>query len=85
MTTLTDLELLSELSKIKGGYTYMGAASYQVCFPLKAGGELRFSIIDEDVAEGEAFGIDLYGGELPPMITGFGQPTGERPQPTEWR
>ena len=77
MTTLKASELLSELSKIEGGYTYAGACSLQVCFPLKEGGELRFSIVDEDVAEnGKEFGIDLYGGELPPMITGFGKATG---------
>jgi hypothetical protein len=78
-TTLTVSELLSQLAKIKGGYTYSGACSYQVCFPLKAGGELRFSVVDGDVADAEGidwFGIDLYGGELPPMITGFGKETG---------
>lgn len=77
MTTLKVSELLSELAKIPGGYTYAGACSYQVCFPLKSGGELRFSLVDDDVCEGEPFGIDLYGGELPPMITGFGKATGK--------
>lgn len=65
-------KLLSRLAEIKGGYTYSGAASYQVCFPLKAGGELRFMLSDER----DGLFIDLYGGELPPMITGFGKPTG---------
>lgn len=67
-------ELFNELNKIKGGYSYSGAASLQYCFPLKSGGELRFGIYDED--PDNTLGIDLYGGELPPCITGFGQKTG---------
>lgn len=65
--------LLGKLAKIKGGYTYSGAASYQVCFPLRAGGELRFMITDFQ----DGLFIDLYDGALPPMITGFSKPTGE--------
>lgn len=67
-----DEELLEELAKIPGGYVYLGAASYQVCFPLKAGGELRFGIYD-DV---EGLQIDLYDGSLPPGITGPVRKTG---------
>ena len=67
--------LFEELAKIPGGYTYMGCASYQICFPLKKGGELRFSISDEDPPE-EEFGIDLYDGALPPGITGPATKTG---------
>ena len=69
--------ILSELKKIPGGYEYLGACSWQVCFPLKAGGELRFAWVDDDVCEGEPFGIDLYKGDLPPCITGPSMPTGE--------
>lgn len=68
--------LLEVLEKIPGGYVYMGAASYQVCFPLKSGGELRFGLYDDDEHDGVA--IDLYGGELPPCITGPGYPTGKK-------
>lgn len=70
--------ILDALNKIPGGYMYLGACSVQVCFPLKAGGELRFSWVDDDcVEEGEPeFGIDLYGGELPPCITGPSSSTG---------
>jgi len=60
-------ELFRDLEKIPGGYTYSGACSYQICFPLKNGGELRFSVIDDDVDENvpkKDFYIDLYGGEL---------------------
>ena len=80
-------DLLMELQKIKGGDTYSGAASYQVCFPLKAGGELRFSINDEDEewfhnpdgtpsSNGYPIRIDLYDGKLPPCITGPSHSTG---------
>ena len=72
-------DLFKQLAKIEGGYTYSGACSYQICFPLKSGGELRFMVLDDDVAKDEGvpeFGIDLYDGALPPMITGFGQATG---------
>lgn len=41
--------LVKEIAKIPGGYCYYGAASTQYCFPLKAGGELRFSLTDVDV------------------------------------
>lgn len=63
------MELLSE---IEGGYEYFGICSHQICFPLKAGGELRF-MISEFNEEGEEelnFTIDLYDGTLPPGITG---------------
>lgn len=72
-------ELFKRLGKIKGGYNYSGAASYQICFPLKDGGELRFMLVDGDASERRGaeivtemglFDIDLYGGELPPGISG---------------
>lgn len=66
----------NKLSGIRGGYNYMGACSDQICFPLRNGGELRFSVVDEDVADGEIYSIDLYDGALPPCITGFSKPTG---------
>lgn len=65
---------LADLEKIPGGYVYMGAASYQVCFPLRSGGELRFSINDDDPPG--TIGIDLYDGALPPCITGPSTRTG---------
>lgn len=71
--------LLATLDKIPGGYSYSGACSLQVCFPLKAGGELRFCWVDSDVAEAEGvepFGIDLYDGALSPCITGPSKVTG---------
>jgi len=68
---------LSELAKIPGGYTYSGACSYQVCFYLRDGGELRFSVVDEDCTDEPGLQIDLYDGALPPCITGFGEKTGE--------
>jgi len=71
-------DLMDQLRKIKGGYNYLGACSDQMCFPLESGGELRFSLVDDDCVEsGEStFKIDLYGGELPPCITGYAKPTG---------
>ncbi len=65
-------ELLGMLAQIPGGYVYSGVCSYQVCFPLKAGGELRISICDDT-----GFGIDLYDGSLPPGITGPAHGTGQ--------
>ena len=67
-------KLLAQLEKIAGGYVYQGNCSYQVCFPLKAGGELRFGLYD-DVPRG-GFAVDLYDGALPPGITGFVTKTG---------
>lgn len=69
-------KLMTEIATIPGGYVYQGAASYQICFPLKAGGELRFSITDEDVGGSGGWEVDLYDGALPPGITGFADKTG---------
>ena len=69
-------ELFKELQKIKGGYRYDGACSIQICFPLRSGGELRFSVSDDD-ADPDEFCIDLYDGSLPPCITGPSFLTGE--------
>lgn len=70
-------EIYGALKKIPGGYTYDGAASLQVCFPLKVGGELRFGIYDSDNEEGIDYGFDFYDGSLPPCITGWSEPTGK--------
>lgn len=70
---MTEHELWAVLSKIPGGYSYTGACSEQLCFPLKAGGELRFGYYDDE----DGLQIDLYGGELPPGLTGFAVKTGE--------
>jgi len=64
--------LLEELVKIPGGYVYSGACSYQVCFPLKQGGELRLGIYDDGPDRIQA---DLYDGKLP-GITGPTSATG---------
>lgn len=69
----TESRIWQELLKIKGGYKYDGVASSQICFPLKNGGELRFGFYDERTGNIE---IDLYGGELPPGITGPATLTG---------
>ena len=74
---MTDKEIYTLLSKIKGGYSYSGVCSEQICFPLKAGGELRFGYYENEEG-GVDFEIDLYGGELPPGITGFAVKTGEK-------
>ena len=84
MNTIEIRDLMDRLSKIKGGYEYSGACSLQVCFPLKAGGELRFALFDDDgpLQPGEimtdlgVFGIDLYDGSLPPGISGPAKLTG---------
>jgi hypothetical protein len=68
-------KLMVDVAKIPGGYCYSGVCSYQICFPLRNGGELRFSIGDDDSSSGE-WEVDLYGGELPPGITGFAHSTG---------
>lgn len=70
------MALLSELAMIPGGYKYSGICSFQVCFPLRNGGELRFSVVDDDM-ENAGFSIDLYDGALPPGITGPSKLTGE--------
>jgi hypothetical protein len=79
-------KLFKILEKIPGGYTYSGSCSYQICFPLRDGGELRFCLTDSDVAEFDkdseqtesgVFNIDLYDGGLPPCITGFSKKTGK--------
>jgi hypothetical protein len=62
--------LISEIRKVPGGYVYYGACSDQICFPLKAGGEIRFSLSDHDESDGE-WHCDHYDGALPPGITGF--------------
>ena len=72
---ITQNNFLAELAKIPGGYEYWSCASTQVCFPLKAGGELRFGMYDEDEHEGVA--IDLYDGALPPGVTGPAKLTGK--------
>lgn len=65
----------AELAKIPGGYEYSGVASLQLCFPLRAGGELRF-LVTED--RPEHISIDLYDGMLPPGISGPAWKTGEK-------
>lgn len=60
-------KLLTALESINGGYVYSGAASLQLCFPLKAGGELRIMMCDE--SRPGTVDIDLYDGALP-GITG---------------
>jgi hypothetical protein len=67
-------KILEKLEEISGGYTYSGVCSLQLCFPLKAGGELRFCITD-DSPKG-TISIDLYDGALPPGITGPASYTG---------
>lgn len=71
-------ELLTMLSKLPGGYEYMGAASCQVCFPLRDGGELRFGIYDDEDGDDATFGIDIYSGFLPPGISGPVHKTGDK-------
>ncbi len=72
---ITADDILAALASISGGYIYSGAASYQVCFPLSRGGELRFSVCDDDAPF--SLEIDLYDGSLP-GITGPTTPTGAR-------
>lgn len=83
--SITIRDLFNRLGKIKGGYDYSGVCSQQICFPLKDGGELRFMLVDGDEMERQGteiatelglFDIDLYGGELPPGISGPVSPTG---------
>jgi len=69
--------LIAELAKIPGGYRYDGICCTQYCFPLRAGGELRFSLCDDEDSDGK-WHIDLYDGGLPPGITGPAGPTGRR-------
>lgn len=65
-------ELMKRVAKISGGYTYSGSCSYQICFPLKNGGELRFMQTDDE----PEWNVDLYDGKLPPGITGIAERTG---------
>lgn len=77
MKNLSDkaaLHFLSEVRKIPGGYEYSGVCSWQVCFPLRAGGELRFMVTDDE----PGLSVDLYDGALPPGITGPAKRTGEK-------
>jgi hypothetical protein len=73
MLNPSEKRIFEELAKIKGGYNYYGACSCQICFPLKAGGELRFSITDD---EPDHIGIDLYDGAIPAGVSGPAYPTG---------
>jgi len=73
--------LIKEAGKIPGGYRYEGICSSQICFPLKAGGELRFSLSDDEDSDGK-WHIDLYSGALPPGITGFVEKTGAINEPS---
>jgi hypothetical protein len=75
----SEKEISLILEGIPGGYTYRGACSFQICFPLKAGGELRFSWVDKDIDKDHNgnMQIDLYNGALLPCITGVGKLTGE--------
>jgi len=73
---MTTDELFEQLAKIPGGYKYSGVCSYQICFPLKNGGELRFAEYDNEDDNGTTFDIDYYDGALPPGITGFAKSTG---------
>ena len=68
---MTWQEIYGQLINIPGGYVYSGAASLQVCFHLKKGGELRFCVGDDD-----DIGFDYYDGSLPPCITGPSHQTG---------
>lgn len=61
-------KVVNALNAIPGGYCYSGACSLQWCFPLKAGGELRFMLTD-DMKEGE-LEIDHYDGAIPPGVSG---------------
>ena len=61
--------LIKEARQVPGGYVYDGICSTQICFPLKNGGELRFSLCDDDESDGE-WHIDHYDGSLPPGISG---------------
>ena len=72
---MTDKELWTTLEKISGGYVYSGVCSLQLCFPLKAGGELRFMYTDDGPEELQ---IDWYDGSLPPGVTGPASLTGKQ-------
>jgi hypothetical protein len=73
---LWEIRLLNQLCDIPGGYTYDGIASWQVCFPLRSGGELRFSMTEDEDGGESRLGIDLYDGALPPGVTGPARRTG---------
>lgn len=75
--------IYGSLKDIDGGYQYLGAASTQLCFPLKNGGELRFSVTDGDVLEGVSHdagwdaAFDHYDGALSGVgVSGPVSPTG---------
>jgi hypothetical protein len=67
---------IDELSKVPGGYVYEGVCSVQYCFPLKAGGELRVMLSDDDDSDGK-WHVDHYDGSLPPGLTGSVHKTGD--------
>lgn len=75
--TAEELErkLIAEISKVPGGYIYENACSVQYCFPLAAGGELRFMLCEDDDAEPYVC-VDHYDGSLPPGISGVVHSTG---------
>ena len=72
MNSHQDLKLINKLQQIPGGYVYSGACSLQVCFPLKAGGELRIMLVDDE----DGIQVDLYDGALP-GVTGPTSKTGQ--------
>jgi hypothetical protein len=75
---MDEVKLAKKLKAIPGGYAYLGACSVQICFPLKAGGELRFMWVDDD-HDTEPIGemkVDLYSGATDPCVTGSSAPTG---------
>ena len=74
-------EILKRLKQVKGGYVYSGACSYQICFPLRGGDELRFCTVDDDqreVGQEDSLCIELYKPMLQPGVTGFVESTGEK-------
>jgi hypothetical protein len=84
LITRSENRIFGEAAKVPGGYRYDGVCSSQVCFPLRAGGELRLSWCEADDADGtpsdNLLHVDHYGGELPPGITGPAWPTADAPR-----